>query len=280
MQRAVSTFLMTLGLAGCSTLLPPNLPELQPAFRREKVTSGWSTCGGDNCRNDIKVGSQRFRVETKTRVVSAKELTGANAAERVAGGLLGWGLRRAGLTTVDDQIVVGTRTVTSEGSSWRLECSVAWLDQRERSKDETAHLRISEGIDCVQRLADSAAVQSGSRWRFRYGVLPSVDSMAAIADTLGLSASGGPTTDPVLHFQGDTVVEYRLIEESFGSVLGTPRSGGWQVSRKDRKVIGALRLPPAFSCLGHCALDLGAVTAEEENTLRFIAAALMVPLQR
>jgi hypothetical protein len=211
--------------------------------------------------------------------VSAKELSGASAAERAAGGLIGWGLRRAGLTTIDDQIVVGSRTVTSEGSAWRLECSVAWLDQRERSRDETEQLRITEGMDCEQRFADSVLVRGG-KWRFRYGAPPSVDSLAAIADTLGLSARGGTTPDPILRFQGDTVVEYRLIEQSFGSVLGTPRSGGWQVSRSDRKVISALRLPPAFSCLSHCALDLGAVTAGEENALRFIAAALMVPLER
>ena len=267
-----------LGLAGCRSMFPPMMPQLEPEFRREKVSAGSSSCSPNQCRHNIKVGSQSFRVETRTRIVSAKELTGANAAERAAAGLLGWGLRQAGMTTIDDQIVVGTRTVTSEGSGWRLECSIAWLDERERSKDETEHTRITEGLDCEHHAADSSAGQG--TWRFRYGVLPTVDSLAAIADTLGFNPRTSRDITPVLRSHGDRAVDYRLAEEPFGRVLGVPRSGGWRVHRSDSTAIGVLRLPPAFSCVGDCALDLGPATNAEAIALRFIAAALMAPMQR
>jgi hypothetical protein len=271
----VSAFL---GLSGCSTLFPPFVPDLQPGFRREKASIGSSSCSPNHCRHNIKVGSQKFRVETRTRVVSSRELSGANTAERAAAGLLGWGLRRAGLTTIDDQIVVGSRTVTSEGSPWRLDCSVAWIDQRERSRDETEHRRITEGIECEQRAADSSVVQG--KWKFRYGVAPSVDSMAAITDTLGIGGSGASPIAPVLLAEGKPVVMYRLTEEPFGTILGVPRGGGWRVERPDSTTVGALRVPPVFACFGHCVLDFRSATPEEENALRFVAAALTVPLQR
>jgi hypothetical protein len=253
------------------------LPDVEPGFRREKVSHGWSSCSPNHCSNTIKVGSQKFKVETRTRVVSSKELSGANAVERAAAGLLGWGLRQAGLTTIDDQIIVGSRTVTSEGSDWRLQCSVAWIDQRERSRDETEHHRVTEGIQCEQLAADSSMTQG--KWRFRYGVAPSVDSMAVIADTLGIARGASPIT-PVLIGRDTAEVRYRLAEVPFGTILGMPRSGGWRVERPDSTTVAMLRLPPVFMCVGHCVLEFGEATAEEAKALRFIAAALMVPLQR
>jgi hypothetical protein len=269
--------LLCCGLVGCASLLPP-LPRLEAPFHREPVSSRSASCTPGHCRHDVRVGSRRFRVETETRMVSAAELRGATAVERAAAALLGWGLRQAGLTTVDEQIVVGSRTVTSDGSEWRLECAVAWLDQRERSRDETEPHRVSEGMDCVQRGADPAAASGG--WRFRYGAAPDADGMAVIADAPGAARPGPDPFTPMLASHAGAGEVYRLAEEPFGMVLGVPRSGGWRVTRSDGTVVGALRLPPVFVCTGECALDLGRASEEEANALRFIAAALMVPLRR
>lgn len=269
-------------LASCTTLFPPLMPSLAPGFQREKVTLGSSTATNRNSRHNIRVGDHRFRVETRTRVVSARELAGGDGpsvGERTAFGLLGWALRQAGVNTVDEQIVVGTRTVTEPGALWSLVCQIAWIDQREKSKSETTHSRVTEGMDCRQQPApDSATVHTP--WRFRIGSATAIDSLASIADTLGiLNRATSALTSAAMERSASDSGRYSLSEEPFGTILGMPRSGGWRIQRGDGRTVAALRVPPAFACLGPCAVDFGAATEEERVVLRFIAAALMAPIR-
>ena len=279
--RLVVTAALT-QLASCAPFFPPPMPTLAPGFQREKVTLGWSTSTNRNSRHDVRVGEHRFRVETRTRVVSARELAGGDGpsvGERTAFGLLGWALRQAGVNTVDEQIVVGTRTVTEPGAPWSLVCQIAWIDQREKSKSETTHSRVTEGMDCRQQPGpDSAKVHTP--WRFRIGSPTAIDSLASIADTLGISngASSTLTSATIERWPPDSGT-YTLSEEPFGTILGIPRSGGWRVQRDGGITVAALRVPPTFACLGPCAIDFGAATEEERVVLRFIAAALTAPIR-
>lgn len=267
-------------LASCAPLFPPVMPALAPGFERERVTVGSSTATSRNSRYNVRVGDHRFRVETRTRVVSAKDLAdgdGPSAGERRAFGLLGWALRQAGFNTIDEQIVVGTRTVTEPGAPWSLVCQVAWIDQREKSKFETTHSRVAEGMDCHQQPAsDSAKVHAP--WRFRIGSPTSIDSLASIADTLGISSRAmSAVMSAAMERSSPDAIRYGLSEESFGTILGLPRSAGWRIHRDDGGTVAFLRAPPAFVCLGPCAVDFGDATNEERVVLRFIAAALTAP---
>ncbi|HEY0243348.1 MAG TPA: hypothetical protein VGC52_11860 [Gemmatimonadaceae bacterium] len=278
--RLVAAAALTL-LASCAPLLPPAMPTLAPGFEREKVTVGSSTVSNRNSRYNVHVGDHRFRVETRTRVVSAKELAGGDgpsAGERRAFGLLGWALRQAGFNTIDEQIVVGTRTVTERGAPWSLVCQIAWIDQREKSKSETTHSRVTEGMDCHQQPSDSAKVHAP--WRFRIGSPTSIDSLASIADTLGISnRATSAVTSAAMERSSADAMRYSLSEESFGTILGMPRSGGWRIHRDDGVTVALLRVPPTFACLGPCAVDFGDATEEERVVLRFIAAALTAPIR-
>lgn len=272
-MRAVDCFaaaaVLSLGVAGCGSLALPRMPEVAPGYRREQVSSGRSVCTPRRCTNDVAVGARHYRVETVTRVLSSKEVGGgSNAAGRAAGGLFGWIVRRAGVSTIDEQVVVGTRTVTTDGA-WRLECAVAWIDERERSKDSTQLTRVTEGVSCEVR-SDSAEASGG--WTFRYGATPTVDSMALLLH----AGDRARSTVPVLSSRESGV--FRVVEEFLDPAEKHPRTAGWRVERPDGTPIGALRLPPGFTCFVYCALDLAAPTGEEERVLRLIAAALMIPL--
>ena len=279
--RLIAAAALTL-LASCAPLLPPMMPTLAPGFQRETVTVGSSTVSNRNSRYNVHVGDHRFRVETRTHVVSAKELAGGDgpsAGERRAFGLLGWALRQAGLNTIDEQIVVGTRTVTEPGAPWSLVCEIAWIDQREKSKSETTHSRVTEGMDCHQQPA-SVSSKVHAPWRFRIGSPTSIDSLASIADTLGISnRATSAVTSAAMERSSADAMRYSLSEESFGTILGMPRSGGWRIHRDDGVTVAFLRVPPIFACLGPCAVDFGDATEEERVVLRFIAASLTAPIR-
>lgn len=269
-------------LAGCAPLLPPLMPALPPGFQREEVTLGSSTVTNRSFRHNIRVGDHRFRVETRTRVVSARELAGGDGpsvGERTAFALLGWALRQAGVNTIDEQIIVGTRTVTEAGALWSLVCQIAWIDQREKSKSEMTHSRITEGMECRQQLASDSA-KLYTPWRFRIGSATAIDSLASLADTLDITnrVTSALTSAAIERSPPDSG-RYSVSEEPFGAILGMPRSGGWRIQRDDGTTVAALRVPPAFACLGPCAVDFGAATEDERVVLRLIAAALMAPTQ-
>ena len=267
-------------VASCATLFPPPMPPLTSGVQREKVTEGFSSCTGQNCRHNVRVGAHRFRVETNVRIVTANELAGSDgpsAAERAAGGLIGWAARQAGLTTLDEQVVVGTRTVSSEGTAWRLLCHVAWIDTRERSPSETAYQRITESMECRQQSASDTS-EVGGPWRFHFATATAADSLAAAASSGSATRDAGSLYGAQLERRPEASL-YKVVEESFGKLLWMPRSGGWRVERADGGMVGALRLPPLFACLGPCAVDFGTATEEERVVLRFIAAALMIPLR-
>jgi hypothetical protein len=267
----MKTWILLIGAGGCAALSLPRMPEVEPGYLRETNWSDGRRCTSGRCTNDVNVGARHYRVETDARVLTSKELGGGNAVGRAVGGLFGWMVRNAGVGTIDDQVVVGTRTVTTDDSAWRLECDVAWLDARERSKEETTLERVSEGVSCEARPDSNEATV---RWSFRYGATPTVDSMV----TLVHAANRARSLVPSLRSSRDGGVEYRFVEQFFGPARKRRQHGGWRVERPDGTAIGALRLPPGFVCFMECAIDLSAPTAEEVIVLRLIAAALGVPL--
>lgn len=117
-------------------------------------------------------------------------------------------------------------------------------------------------------------------WRFRIGSATAIESLASIAATLDISnpATSALTSAALERLPPDSG-RYSLSEEPFGTILGMPRSGGWRIRGDDGRMVAALRVPPAFACLGPCAVDFGSATGEERDVLRFIAAALMAPLR-
>ena len=267
-------------LASCASLFPPSMPQLEPGFQREDVSLRSSTDSHRKSRYNIRVGDHRFRVETTKRIVSEKELGGgdeAPVAARAWLGFFGWAFRRAGGTTVGEQVMVGTRTVTVPGVPWSLVCQVAWIDKREKDRSGSTYTRVTEGMDCRQEhTSDSTTIDL--TWRFRTGSPTAIDSLASIVDTLGISPRMVRALNVAMERSPLDSGTYRLTEEPFGKVLGMSRSGGWRIQHVDGRTVAALRLPPVFTCLGDCAVDFGAATEEERVVLRFIAAALMAPL--
>lgn len=178
--------------AGCATGGAMHIPAAQPAWTREDLTSrGWTKCGLGECRNTLRTARGPITVATRVRSYGLHDIPGWNTgstAGRVASGILGGLLRRQGMSTDRVEIRHGRHVLTDSGSTvWRLRCSVYSIDDqteeynREEDDHVTRSVRRSEGADCgAFDVADSTVVL----WRFRSGVAPPRDSLAAVHDSL------------------------------------------------------------------------------------------------
>ena len=190
--------LLLLAAAGCAAGGARYIAPLSNGWTREDLRSrSWTTCGSGECRNTLRTPRGPLLVATRVRSYGLHEIPGwkGSTAGRVASGVLEGLLRRQGVATERVDVRLGTHTISdSAATPWTMRCSVYSIDDQteEYSKAEDDHItetvRRSEGAHCLAfDAADSAVVL----WRFRSGIGPSRDSLAAAYDSLA-------KTDPML----------------------------------------------------------------------------------
>ncbi len=269
--------------AGCTPVLPAPLPLAAPTTERHLIRVTSSSCVLQRCRENVSVGREQFRVESRTRMLSAEE---RRSVGEVVGGAIVEDLvvLLGGLFSHRD-VGLGTRTVTEKSdASVLLRCRFGWVQEQTRRRvkgeDETSSWIVTEGIDCeAVRAADSAVT-----WRFRAGTAPSADTLASVQDTarrdrpppvgieprpvgldlrLHLERIAGPTASP------------------YGVTLDSAAAGGtrlplsvWGVLRPDGTRIATLIWRYR---LASGALDIHPPADSEERRMLFLAAAALAP---
>ena len=287
MHRTIVSLVLALvpsAAMGCVSIGRANLPLLEPQWTREELRASGSACGSKDCRVTLKTPRGPVVVTVRTRTYGLHEIPGWNSGSttgRVVSGILGGLLRRQGLTTDRVEIGLGTRTVADSGDSpWQLRCSVFWIDDQEEeyNKDDMDHItrsvRRAEGADCrVVEVADTAVV----RWRFRAGIAPGRDSLAAIYDSLAFANPRMVSATPPLSLERvtpDGVVEARY-GVSRDSLLTFPQriSGAGRVTIRRESGDAVAVIHTGFTA----GLDLApGATPGETRVVRLVAALLAV----
>jgi hypothetical protein len=279
--------LTALGLAACSVIREMIvLPPPDEGARREEVRLGTESCLLSRCRQDVRVGEEHLRVESRARRLSASELPGTDRGslvERAAWATTMWMVRQFGGSTAENLVYAATRTVTgTAGSQWRATCDFAWVDEQTTGRDEssTSVVRMAEAQECrVMATTDTTVV----RWRFRRGISPTPESIARALDTLQMS--NGQQVRLVLPMSLERFDVEAREAGGYAMAEDTTRSGWtrrpalWHVAHADGVRIASLYVRGASSALAR-ALDLSpAASAEEAAVLRLIAAAVMTPTE-
>jgi hypothetical protein len=274
-------------LTGC-LLAPPRLPAPDAGVRRDAVKPHGERCGMGKCTAAVVVGGGRFRVESRTRLVSPEEATGRperSVVRRALSAVGGAVLRNAGVGTSALAVGVGTRTVSDPTGTLTLACEVAWVDEEWREKarggDSTTVTRLAEGMACT---AAPPGERAAPRWRFRRGISPTADSLARVLDSPSLGAAGGTSAGAPMILErvaraGGVATQRYSVEPNTSA---GPRGGfiaipvtRWVVRRGDGTVVGAL----VGSVRPVAAVDIdGAADPEEAAILRLIGACLVPPL--
>lgn len=177
---------------GCASA---GLPLPEPGHSRAAVERRVTTCSGERCTFDLRVGGTRYRVRSEARTVTPEEAAGGrrpSLARRVAGGIGGALLRGIGLTTSSQVVVLDTRTVDDAASALRLRCALVAIveveTERVGDEDEQTRRALAEGADCVV----TPAADTVPRWRYRAGIAPVTDSIALAVAALE-PAANAPT---------------------------------------------------------------------------------------
>jgi hypothetical protein len=274
-------------LGGC-LLAPPRLPAPDVGVRREVVKPHGERCGTGTCTAAVAVGGHRFRVESRTRLVSPEEATGRPKRPLVRRALSAVGgavLRNAGIGTSALAVGVGTRAVSDPTGALTLACEIAWVDEELREKgrggDSTTLTRLAEGMVCTAALPGEGAA---ARWRFRRGISPAADSLARILESPSLGPAGGTSPGAPMILERVAAAgapsTQRYSVEPYTSAgrrsafMAVPVTR-WVVRRGDGTVVGAL----VGSVVPVAAVDIdGAADPEEAAILRLIGACLVPPL--
>jgi hypothetical protein len=284
-HRAGRLATLACGLTACSAIRRTvELPSPEEGARRESVTLGASSCLLNRCRQDVKVGSERFQVETRVRAVPLRELPGAirgSAVGNAAADVSLWSMRQFGITTVEHLLRTATRSVRGAGESgWRATCDIAWIDEWSRRRGEQADslLRVADGMECrVAALPDTTVV----RWRFRRGMSPTPDSIARVLDTLAWSVGAKQRQRHVLPMVlagmgGDPRgAGGYTISEDVSAPDWKMRPALWRVARPDGVRIASLHWRVEGVTLAHALDFTAAVSADEASVLRLITAAVI-----
>ena len=230
---------LTLLAGGCVTT---GLPAPEPGLDRTRVQRRVTTCRGESCTFDFRVAGTRYRVRSAARTVSPEEATGGakpSVARRVLGTVGGNLLRAIGLTTSSRVVELDTRTVADSASSLEMRCSLVTIMEIEAERvgdaDEEATIELARGADC----AVTATGDSIPRWRYRAGITPVADSIAAALAALGHGTSPLPTGETHLErlVSPDEVVRYTVADTSPG--FWTPETRT-VVRRADGGMVGII----------------------------------------
>lgn len=193
-------------LTGCATMTGATPRPLAPEWTREALVARSFRCRPGKCRTTLQSKGGQLDVATETRQYAPHDIPGwdgGSRAGRVASSIASTIARHNGFTTDRTDIGLGTRVVT-DADGWQLRCSVLWIDDQEveynKTDDDhvTHEVRRTAGADC-RALAphDSGVI----RWRFRTGIAPSRDSLAAIYDSLAAEKSPQVSAEPPMSLE-------------------------------------------------------------------------------
>lgn len=283
---------MALGATACAGLPGFGPPPLQAGWARDIYDASKSRCASGRCRTTLSSAHGPLEVETRAHEYERHEIPGwddQGKGERAASSVLQWALRRNGATTEWTTIGLGERVVREPGDDgWRLACSVFWIDVEdvEYDKDRGDHVsrdrRATEGLDCrASALADTGAVL----WRFRRGIAPSREALAAQFDRLAAEGSADVTASPTSSLERverDATGGVRYVVED--ELPGEGGETGWaahvgvgtalRVTRENGERVATLRHGMRL------AIDVApGGTADEARVLRLVGAAMAVPLR-
>jgi hypothetical protein len=274
---AVAALLLASG--ACAPTLPPAAPTTERHLIR--VTS--SRCILERCRETVAVGREQFRVESRTRMLSAEERR--SAGEIIGGAILEDLVILLGGLFSHRDVGLGTRTITRRDEpSLHLRCRFGWVQEatrrRVKGEVETSSWVITEGMDCeAVRTADSAVT-----WRFRAGTPPSADTLAIVEDTARRDRPPPVGSDPRplgldlrLHLERTDAA----AAVAYGVTLDSAAAGGlqlpvsvWGVFRPDGTRLATLRWRYRAA---PGALDIHPPANSEERRMLFLAAAALAP---
>ena len=285
MNRILRTLPVLLSIlsAGCATFAMTGVPALEGGWTREDLRTrafSWA-CKPDDCNRTWRTSRGPLKLRTQAKTYRLHEIPGWNTqstAGRVAEGMLGAALRRQGMTTEYVEVGLGTRTVSDSGPRpWELRCSVYWIDDKdeEYSRDEDDHVararRRAEGAVCrAVDLADTSV----ERWRFRAGVAPPRDSLAAIHDSLRLANPEMVSANPPMTLQ--RIAPDGTVEATYAVAMDFAEApGGVRILAGRMRVSRAVGAPPIaiIHVIPEPSLDVGPdVTPEEVRILRMLTA--------
>lgn len=282
--RGLAGALFLLPLAACAVFTPAPLPAPETGAVREETRLSGHRCSGGECRHDVTLGSQRYRLETAARLVSPEEAAGRPArsgVSRAGSAFLNAVLRANGWSTTDYVVGVGTRLAYSRADDgWRLVCDVAWIEEVERSREEgeeqADYRRLLEGMSCrAERgtggAAAGAIAAADTRFRFEYGLPTNPDSIGAALDALGRTWSKDSVDLLPMRLTRAGGAEYVITPARGARKLGVVHSALWVVRRADGTHVATLHRRFYLSEAG--AIDLlPAADEEEAAVLRLVAA--------
>lgn len=280
MHRTMFTSFLALVLGaplGCTGGGMVNLPTLAPQWSREEFRPKWSLCGSRDCRVTLTAPRGPLVVAAQTKTYGLHEIPGwdtGSTTGRVVAGILRGVIRRQGFTTESVEIGLGTRTVTDSSGGWELRCSVLWVDEQdeEYNRKDDDHVakttRVTEGADCRGVTITDTSV---ARWRFRAGIAPPRDSLAAIYDSLVTAKSPMVSAVPPMSLervapQGAVEARYEISRDALTFAERLTASVRTRIKREGGETVALLYT--GFTT----GLDLAAdVTDEEARVLRLVA---------
>jgi hypothetical protein len=202
-ECAFARALLLLGAAtGCAGYAKPDVPDYEQ-WTRASFHLRRGRCAGSECTLMMRGSGGAVDVHRREREYRPHEIAGwdsSSRAQRLVAGLGQQLILGAGGFTERTRIALGTATVIDRADSTsRMTCtSFSIYDQtivkNADGVDEAVRSRTrTSGVDCrITATSDTTR----TLWRFRYGIAPARDSVAAIYDSLAAAnapqVSGAP----------------------------------------------------------------------------------------
>jgi hypothetical protein len=251
---------------------------------REPLQRGISTtCTPRGCSGSVAAGDFRYAVQTR---IDERPLAHVLAETRPsmmsrAVGAMGDDLARLAAEMTEHRTAsLVRRTVRPREGGAVMICDLVWVDAEYRigREPEVTRSRIGEGQSCLVTPTGDTA---DATWRFRAGAPTAGDSLREhYGHLLGEAGSGvNPRNLPMwlerIALPG-SAAKYEVLFDGYISV-GGERRGYRAVVARDSVPIARLHLVEEH---GRSAIDFGAVTAEEREMIRLLAAHLLMPHYR
>ena len=268
-------------LVACAGYAKPDVPNYE-RWTRDSFHMRRGRCSSDRCSLALR-GSTALDVDTRVARYRPHEIPGwdgGSRSARVAGAVAQAMVRAAGGFSERTIVELGESSIVSrEDTAHRARCRSLTIVDETIVKDGSGTDQVSRsvprvhGIDCrIVHVADSGRVL----WRFRHGITPPRDSLAAVYDSLVAAESPLVTAQPPValeRFAGPDsgLVSYRVTRDprAIPDLLRVARR--FYVNRESGEHVGVIDL--GLQATAHASPD---ATTEERRALRLFAAGLLV----
>ena len=268
-------------IVACAGYAKPDVPDYE-RWTRDSFHLRRGRCSTDRCSLALR-GSTALDADTRKARLRPHEIPGwdnASRSARVAGASAQTMVRAAGGFSERTIVELGESAIVSrEDTAYRARCRSLTIVDEAIVKDASGTDQVSRsvprvhGIDCrVVSAADSGRVL----WRFRYGITPPRDSLAALYDSLVAAGSPLVTAQPPVSLErlagpGSALVSYRVARDprAVPDLLRVSRR--FYVNRESGEHVGVIDL--GLQATAHASPD---ATTDERSALRLFAAGLLV----